>query len=159
MNSVPPGIVFDMQTHVGHTSILFKKRNYHRSKVSNSPKILLTSVIIHPLTEHGRFNLLPKGILKSGDLISSALHCQSCQVQRARRKERLLSRPSGGGEDRREEWSRKGRRRDGVKLNENPIFCIGKSFDGRERPFSRSLHRTWQRKHKTRLEDIVACPL
>ena len=107
----------------------------------------------------GRFNLLPKGILKSGDLISSALHCQSCQVQRARRKERLLSRPSGGGEDRREEWSRKGRTRDGVKLNENPIFCIGKSFDGRERPFSRSLHRTWQRKHKTRPEDIVACPL
>ena len=141
-----------------HTSILFKKRNYHRLKVRNSPKTLLTSVIIHPLTEHGCFNL-PWGILKSGDLISSALHCQSCQVQRARRKERLLSRPSGGGEDRREEWSRKGRTRDGVKLNENPIFCIGKSFDGRERPFSRSLHRTWQRKHKTRLEDIVACPL
>ena len=82
-------------------------------------------------------------------------------MQRARRKERLLSRPSGGGEggEDRREWSRKGRRRDGVKLNENPIFCIGKSFDGRERPFSRSLHRTWQRKHKTRPEDIVACPL
>ena len=115
LNSVSPWKVFDMQTHVGHTSILFKKRNYHRPKVSNSPKILLTSVIIHPLTEHGRFNLLPKGILKSGDLISSALHCQSCQVQRARRKERLLSRPSGGAEGRTGEKSGAGREGGGME--------------------------------------------
>ena len=40
-------------------------------------------------------------------------------------KERLLSR------------RRNRRQRDGVELNENPIFCIGKSFDGAETVHSR----------------------
>ena len=86
--------------HLAYVLHLLRKDIFIGWKSVERRKILLTSVIIHPLTALGRFNL-PMGILKSGDLISSALHCQSCQVQRARRKERLLSRPSGG-EDRRE---------------------------------------------------------